>query len=168
MNKHKAMVLIPVLAFVLMGAGCDVDRAEREPVYTPPAAPPKASPVAPEATGKVTVADITSNWTNYEGKTVSVVADVEEVLGPRAFMLDEDDSLEGGVDDDLLALSPKAGNLANIDDQWLDNKVRVTGVVRRFVVADVEREIGWDLDPGVEAKFKDKPVLIATSVERVR
>lgn len=165
MNKHKAIVLIPVLVFGLMGAGCDVDRAEREPVYTPPAAPP---PAAPEATGNITVADIISNWTNYEGKTVTVVADVEEVLGPRAFMLDEDSPLDDGVDDDLLVLSPKAGSLANIDDERLNDNVRVTGVVRRFVVADIERELGWDLDPRLEAKFKDKPVLIATSVERVQ
>jgi hypothetical protein len=119
--------------------------------------------------GTVRVADITGNWANYDGKTVTVVADVEEVLGPRAFKLDEDAPLAGGIDNDLLVLSPRAGNLANIDDQWLNNKVRVTGTVRRFMTSEIEREIGWDLDRKLESEYEGKkPVLIATSVERVQ
>jgi hypothetical protein len=37
------------------------------------------------------------------------------------------------------------------------------------VAADIEREIGWDLDPQLEAEYEGrKSVLIAESVERVR
>ena len=170
MHKQKVMVLMSGLALALLGAGCDVDRTPDSPVVTGSPTPAVTATPVPGANGaNVSVADITSNWTNYDGKTVTVVADVEEVLGPRAFTLDEDAPLAGGVDDDLLVLSPQAGALADIDDQWLNNKVRVTGVVRRFVTADVEREVGWDLNPRIEAKYEGKrPVLIATSVERVR
>jgi hypothetical protein len=157
------------LALALSGAGCDIDREpDRTAAPGSPTPAVTATPV-PGANGtNVSVADIASNWTNYDGKTVTVIADVEEVLGPRAFTLDEDDSLRND-DDDLLVLSPKAGALADIDDQWLDNKVRVTGVVHRFVAADIEREVGWDLGPRLKAEYEGKkPVLIATSVERVR
>jgi hypothetical protein len=44
----------------------------------------------------------------------------------------------------------------------------VTGTVRRMTIIELEREVGWDLDPKLEAEFQDKPFLIARSVERVR
>jgi hypothetical protein len=170
MRKPKAIILMSGLAIALLGAGCDVDRTpDRETVPASPTPAVTATPVPGANGANVSVADITSDLTNYDGKTVTVIADVEEVLGPRAFTLDEDAPLAGGVDDDLLVLSPQAGSLADIDDQWLNNKVRVTGVVRRFVAADVEREVGWDLDPRIEAEYEGKrPVLIATSVERLQ
>lgn len=170
MRKRNATILMLGLALALMGAGCDVDRAPDSPVITGSPTPAVMATPVPGANGaNVSVADITGNWTNYDGKVVTVVADVEEVLGPRAFTLDEDAPLAGGIDNDLLVLSPKAGALADIDDQWLNNKVRVTGVVRRFVAADIKREVGWDLEPRIVAEYEGKrPVLIATSVERLR
>jgi hypothetical protein len=170
MRKPKAIILMSGFAIALLGAGCDVDRTpDRETVPASPTPAVTATPVPGANGANVSVADITSDLTNYDGKTVTVVAEVEEVLGPRAFTLDEDGPLDGGVDDDLLVLSPKSGSLGDIDNQWLDNKVRVTGVVRRFVTVDVEREVGWDLDPRIEAEYEGKrPVLIATSVERLR
>jgi hypothetical protein len=45
----------------------------------------------------------------------------------------------------------------------------VTGTVRGLAVAELEREVGWDLDRKVEAEFKDvKAVLVASSVERLQ
>jgi hypothetical protein len=128
--------------------------------------------VAPAATSttdaEVTVGKITGDLDNYLGKTVTVVADVQEVLGPRAFTLDEDDVLAGGIDNDMLVLSPQAGNLTPIENNWMKNKVRVTGTVRGIAVAEIEREVGWDLDPKIEAEFKDvKAVLVANAVERL-
>lgn len=115
-----------------------------------------------------TVAAIQDNTDAWVGKTVTVVADVEEVWGPHTFSLDEDSVTTGGIDNDIAVLSPKAGSLANIDDQWRNNKVKVTGVVHRFVVVDIEKELGWDLDPKIETEIEArKPVIIATAVERV-
>jgi hypothetical protein len=115
------------------------------------------------------VGDIMGNPAQYVGDTVTVEADVEEVLGAFAFLLDEDDALAGGIDNDMMVFSPKAAQLQDIDDQWLNNKVRVTGVVRLSAVADVKRDIDWDLTPTIESKFEggQKPVLIAHRVERV-
>jgi hypothetical protein len=124
---------------------------------------------AAAASGEVTVGKIVGNLNDYLGKTVTVVADVQEVLGPRAFTLDEDDVLAGGIDNDMLVVSPQAGNLTPIENNWLKNKVRVTGTVRGVVVAEIEREVGWDLDRKIKAEFKDvKAVLVASSVERLQ
>lgn len=114
------------------------------------------------------VGQIMENPTMYVGDTVTVIADVEEVLGTFVFMLDEDDALAGGIDNDMIVFSPKSAQLANIDDQWVNNRVRVTGVIRQGAAVDIEREIDWDLTPEIEKRFEGpKPVLIAHRVERV-
>jgi hypothetical protein len=118
--------------------------------------------------GTVRVADLMATPDKYVGRTVTVVADVEEVLGPNAFTLDEDAPLAGGIDNDMLVLSKQANSLSDIDDQWVNNKVRVTGMVRKMSLVDIEREIGWDLNSELEAEFDRRgAVLIATSVSRV-
>lgn len=146
--------------------GCDNTRATMDADRTSSSAP--ASP-ATAADGTVPLASITGNPNQYFGQTVTVVADVEEVHGPLAFSLDEDAPLAGGIDNDLLVLSPKAGSLGDIDDQWLNNKVRVTGKVGKLTVIDAERELGWDLTPELEIEVeRARAVLIATSVERTK
>jgi hypothetical protein len=173
MNKKSFARSIAGFAFAIAAVGCTDKPPEKnvgleEKPDKPAAAAESVAPVTTPA-GNVTVADITGSLTNYAGRTVTVVADVEEVLGPRAFKLDEDNALAGGIDNDMLVLSPKAGALANFDDQWLNNKVRVTGAVHRAVVIDIEREIGWDLDPDIEAELQEvKAVLVATAVEKVQ
>ena len=123
---------------------------------------------AANASGEITVGTITGNLNDYVGKTVTVVADVQEVLGPRAFTLDEDDLLAGGIDNDMLVLSPQAGKLRAIENSWTKNKVRVTGTVRAIQVVELEREIGWNLNPRIQAELKDvKAVLVASAVERL-
>ena len=65
-------------------------------------------------------------------------------------------------------LSPQAGSLSDIDDTWLNNKVRVTGKVGKMTIVEVERELGWDLNPQLEMEVeKARAVLIASSVQRV-
>ena len=137
-------------AALLIGPGCDIGKADNV------------------AEGTVRVADIQDHPDTYVGQTVTVVADVEEVHSPRAFSLDEDSPAAGGIDNDLMVLSPQAGSLRDIDDQWLNNKVRVTGTVGKINVVEIERELGWDMSPELEVEVgKAKAVIIAKSVERV-
>ena len=42
--------------------------------------------------------------------------------------------------------------------------MQVTGPVRRFALADIEREIGFDLDDALFTGWEDKPAVVATSV----
>lgn len=140
---------VACIAALAIGYGCDTGRAER----------------AEE--GTINVAEIAEHPDKYLGQTVTVVADVEEVHSPRAFSLDEDSPAQG-VDNDLLVLSPAAGSLSDIDDQWLNNKVRVTGKVGKMAIVEIERELGWDLGPQLEVEVeKARAVLIASAVQRV-
>jgi hypothetical protein len=116
------------------------------------------------------VRDITEAPNAFLGKTVTVVAEVDEVYGPRAFTLDGDDEDSSGAKGDgkdLLTLIPKVGGFPDIDAQWEDGKARVTGVVLRMTPKDIEREIGWVVPTELESKFRGRPVLIVRSVERL-
>jgi hypothetical protein len=115
-----------------------------------------------EKVGGVTARQVIENPQAYVGKTVTVSGDVEEIWGPRAFNMDS--GLSVG---ELLVVGrepfpniPEAGNRAYV----VNDVATVTGVVRMLVTADIEREIGWDLDPRIEAEFNAKPVLIAQSI----
>lgn len=110
--------------------------------------------------------EITQDPQQYYGKTLAVTGEIEEVTAPGAFTLDEDQLL-GATDLLVLRATPKAGAPAPaaIED---GETVAVTGVLRPFVVADIERDydLTWDLDlqRKLEAEYSQKPVLIANAV----
>lgn len=164
----KQALLTMGCALVVAVGSSACSEPDRATTATPPATADRATGTAGGG-GMITVADIAGNPTKYTGQTVTVQADVEEVLGPRAFTLDEDAATAGGVDNDLLVISRKAGSLSDIDDQWLNNRVRVTGTVGKWTLVELEREIGWDLGRELEVEVeRAKAVLIATSLERVQ
>lgn len=105
----------------------------------------------------VSIGDVSEHPEKYIGKTVKLTGEVERVFNPRVFSLDEDRVLSTGVDVLVLARNP---GLAK-DNQ----RVTVTGVVRRFVRAEFEKEIiDLDLNPEWLIDFESRPVVIATEV----
>src|SRR5262245_53248266 len=171
MKKRTAIFFTAFIALALFGSSCDTsehDGATERGMTATPVVNSETYPPSAAATGAThSVADITGAPNSTVGKAVTVVATIDEVYSPRAFKLIEDPSLTGDANRGLLALIPKVGSFPNIDDQWKNNKARVTGVVQRMTPKDVEREIGWELQPNFESKFKGKPVLIVRSVERL-
>ena len=142
---NNSLLLFVLLLPLIFVASCGGDASERA-----------------ENVGGVTARQVIENPSAYVGKTVTVSGDVEEIHGPRAFNMDSGLSLG-----ELLVIGrepfpqvPDRGNTAYV----INDVATVTGVVRMLVTADVEREIGWDLDPRLEAEFNGKPVLIAQSV----
>ena len=115
-----------------------------------------------EKVGGITARQVVENPSAYVGKTVTVSGDVEEIWNARAFNMDS--GLSVG---ELLVVGrepfPQVGD-ANNRAYVISDTATVTGVVKMFVTADVEREIGWDLDTKIEAEFNAKPVLIAQSI----
>lgn len=173
MRKSAPVFFMALIVLISFGAGCGAtDRdatVEPSPTMTPPITQPSQSApgwLTDGATNRVE--EITGDPNAFIGKTVTVVAEVDDVHGPRAFTLDaEGPTPTQGASKDLLILVPKVGGFPKLDDQWKDGKARVTGVVQRMVVKDVEREIGWELPANLKSRFMGKPVLIARSVERV-
>jgi hypothetical protein len=173
MRKRAPIFFMALTVLVSFGAGCGAtDRdATVEPSPTTPSPITHPSPSAPEwltagATNRVE--EITDAPNAFIGKTVTVVAEIDDVYGPHAFTLHgEDPAPAKGARKDLLTLVPKVGGFPDVDAQWKDDKARVTGVVQRMVVKDVEREIGWELPANLKSRFVSKPVLIARSFERL-
>lgn len=115
-----------------------------------------------ERVGGVTAAQIINDPNAYVGRTVTVSGDVEEIHGPHAFNIDS-----GASAGELLVVGrepfpqvPDGGSRAYV----VNDTATVTGVVRLLVTAEVERELGWDLTPELEAEFNARPVLVAQQV----
>ena len=119
---------------------------------------------APMVTGdfqgmRVNVDDLEDNAQKYTGKTISVDAEIEDVFGPRLFTIDEPHW--GDLEGEILVYMPTS--LAALVREH--DRVTITGAVKPFVKADVEREWGWfGMDPNVEVKLATKPVLVATKI----
>lgn len=113
-------------------------------------------------TGAISAGKLAKDAKDYYGKTVTVKAEVEDVLGDKMFTLDEDALLAGS---DVLVLAPKGvGTLAH------DQKVVVTGQVRPFVEADLDRDFDWFdngklVDVKTKVDWKTRPVIVAESVK---
>jgi hypothetical protein len=98
----------------------------------------------------------------FYGKKVTVVGEVDKLFSGRAF------ELEGtgwAFDDNITVLTRRpiqlsTGSLAD------DDEVIVTGTVRPFVVAEVERDLDWDLERDLEVRLESRPVIIAETIRR--
>ncbi|MBW4518047.1 MAG: hypothetical protein KME11_22840 [Timaviella obliquedivisa GSE-PSE-MK23-08B] len=108
--------------------------------------------------------ELTSEPEQYYGKPLAVTGEVGDIQGANAFTLDED-RLFGAEDLLVIRATPTTGALPAIRD---GEKVAVTGVLRPFVVADLEREYDFNWDTGIqqvlEAEYSNKPVLVAEEV----
>lgn len=92
----------------------------------------------------------------YYGRRVAVPGDVANIYSPTVFTLE----------DGLLALNPNPKS--NFNSVNKGEKVVATGVVGRFVIADLERDYGFTLDAGLrkqlEVEYANRPVLIVDTV----
>ena len=114
--------------------------------------------------------EISDNPEQYYGETLAVTGEVEEIQSEDMFTLQEEQLL-GAESLLVIYAQPKAGSSASqavpptITD---DEQVAVTGVLRPFVISELERDYDLTWDAGVqeqlEADFSEKPVLIATQI----
>jgi hypothetical protein len=116
--------------------------------------------VRTESSGsKVTVDRLEDHAKQYIGQKVSVDAEVQDVYGPRLFTIDEPNW--GDLEGEIFVFMPSASAVA-VDEH---DRVTVSGTVRQFVLADVEREWGWiDLNGDVLIRLQQRPILIADRI----
>lgn len=116
-----------------------------------------------EGEGTASVEDIKDEPARFIGKTVTISGEVEGVEEPRAFRL----AGAGWLwDDEVTVVTGQPVRLAGATLEEGDDVI-VTGTVRRSVIADVEREVGWDLQPELEASIENRPFIVASSVRKV-
>jgi hypothetical protein len=113
----------------------------------------------------VTLEEIKENPVRYIGQLVAVEGNVVEVISERAFTIVSDELI---VEDAVLVLAANEQVLVDLEPALAaEQQVQATGVVRRFVVAEIEEDLGIDLDEELEVEFEGQPVIIATNVEVV-
>ena len=124
----------------------------------PPAAPPAGTP--PKPLVPVAASSVVKNPDSYVGEYVTLTATVESNLSKTGFAVDQDKNKSTGQE--VLVLAP---NLQKPADQ--NTYVTVIGQLIKFDPAEVEKNLkGYtiDLPADVQAKYKGKPVVLATAV----
>src|SRR5687768_14523537 len=123
---------------------------------------PKSQPQPGTAGNRPTVVDLDDLEDNPEkfiGKTVTVEGEVERVLGPHLFTIDEKDWVDPEREMPVVVAEPFAAIVRS------DAPVRVTGTVQKVPIAQIKRD--WEFlsnDPKIKAEIETRPVLVATEV----
>lgn len=113
---------------------------------------------------KTTVDEVVDETARFYGQEVTVTGEVAEREGDRAFVLEA-----GGLaQDQVLVLTKSPIQLTGDAVLEQGDNVRVTGVVHNFDVTAIEREVGWDLEPQMEAEYVNEPVIVARSFGLLR
>ncbi len=97
----------------------------------------------------------------FYGQTVTVEGNLNEFVNERMVRVTDDDLIGA---DSLLVLHSMDGGLT-VDQ---NARVQVTGMVRPFVLADLESELGIDLDDAQFVGLENTPMLIADSITPVQ
>jgi hypothetical protein len=106
---------------------------------------------------------INENPQAYYNKVISVPANVSEIYGPNAFVVEDKEVL--GVNPLLVIVTDKLKDKAPIKE---GERLVTTGTLRPFVVSEIEREYSpvWDapLRTRLEKEYSQRPVLIAEGI----
>ncbi|MEB3827711.1 hypothetical protein [Phormidium sp. CCY1219] len=98
--------------------------------------------------------EIVENPAQFYDQPLAVEGEIAEIVGPNVFTLEEEN---------LAIVNVGAGQPLQAGEE-----VVLTGELRTFVLADLEREyeLTWDLDvqEQLEAEFSDRPVFVAEGV----
>jgi hypothetical protein len=145
---------VALASFVLSIAALSAGQGGQAPAAPPPAGtPPK--PLVP-----VAASSVAKNPDQYVGEFVTLTATVESNLSKTGFAVDQDKNKTTGQE--VLVLAP---TLQKPADQ--NTYVTVIGQLIKFEPAEVEKNLkGYaiDLPADVQAKYKGKPVVLATAV----
>lgn len=126
-----------------------------------PAQQPAASqgPIASDArAATVKLDDVEDKPENFVGKTVTVEGEVDKLLGPHLFTIDE----RGWADParELPVSVPAPFQVALREDML----IRVTGTIEKIPIDRLEKEIGPIVDTKLREEIANRPVLVATAV----
>ncbi|MBD1929604.1 hypothetical protein H6F74_25675 [Trichocoleus sp. FACHB-90] len=161
--KVKGAIALGFLALVLPACGTP-EREATVPSPTAPVTAPDAAnaPVTAPDAGNTSVETVVEDTRKLIGQTVTVSGEVEEIVGAKAFQM-EDEKIFNNDKVLVINATPAAVPITEGKD------VRVTGVVREFVLAEFEKDydLTWDLNlkQKIEAEYKNKPVIVAQTTQ---
>lgn len=114
----------------------------------------------------VTVDELNNQPDIYlDASKLMVSGELNDLYEPRLFTIGGDNWFGGEI---LVAATEPVPLLADRDENeplLIGDLIMATGTLEKFVVADVEREIGAEVPPDLEVEFEEKYVFVATSVD---
>lgn len=167
-GKTNGAIAIAFLALVLPACDANDKIGEVEPIEQTGAATntgDTASTQVPPATTGAAVPDATdgvpasAGLPNAEliGETVTVSTKVKEIVGPKAFIVYDKESLRG---QDVLVVSSE-------DAPPVGTNIELTGVIGTFDAAVIKKDYGFDFTPDLVQLYTNKPYLAAKAMEKV-
>ena len=100
------------------------------------------------------ISDIVDSTEEYLGQTVTLSGEVEQIISPHAFRFG---------DAMLLAVTAEPRN-----DLFVEPTAYVTGTIREFKLADIERDLNIDLDDQQFTNAEGAPVIVVEALELVK
>ncbi|MEG3881971.1 hypothetical protein QT972_31915, partial [Microcoleus sp. herbarium7] len=114
---------------------------------------------APPGSVATTTENVVDKTAQLIGQTVTVRSEPVRKLGPSTFTI-SDDKFFGNESILVVNSTGKPFVLPAESGQ----EIQVTGTVRRFVLADIEREYKLGLEPNLYAEYESKPAIVAQSM----
>ena len=129
------------------------------PLVAPPALAQRSA-----VTG-ATIDQILDNPNQFYGETVRVGGEVDEMLGPRSFTL-EDADLMFDEEIPVVAMQPLVDSRGQAiePDALGSHQVWVTGTVHQVNIGAFEGQFGVNLDDSAWQSWRGRPAIVATSV----
>lgn len=120
--------------------------------------PEEQATTAPDETN-VATEEIAENPAEYVGQTVTVRSEPIEKISPSTFTV-EDEQFFGS--DPILVVNASGEPFVFPEED--DTEIQITGEVRNFVFADIEREYNLGLEENAYVDYENQPALIAQSI----
>lgn len=112
----------------------------------------------PSGATNVQTEDVADNTEDYIGQTVTIRSEPQDVVGNSSFTV-SDEQFFGS--EPILVINASGEPLLLPEDGV---EVQVTGEVRNFVLAEVDREFDLTLDPNLYVEYENQPAIIAESI----
>ncbi|MGH7631376.1 MAG: hypothetical protein ACREOF_18730 [Gemmatimonadales bacterium] len=147
----RAAAGFPMLPLLALSSACGI---------------PSPLPGGAESVPPISVDRIMDRPEEFMGDRIRLAAAVAEPHGNRIFTLRDEDPV---MREQILVVTRRPLPRLLAEERTTlqrGDKLLVSGIVRRCDVAEVEGELGVDLDPKLEERFRGKPMLVASEVVR--
>ena len=155
MRRH--LLRQPLACVVLLVTMLITAPAAQQPAPQQPAAQtPAARPATTGGATKLDLDELENHPEKFLGKTVTVEGEVDRVLGPNLFTIDERDWVDADREMAVVVPEPFAAVVKT------DVPVRVTGTVEKMPIAKIAH--GLFNDQKIKAEIEKQPVIVATDI----
>ena len=118
--------------------------------------------IAQEIDENVTLEEVTENTEKLIGKVVSIRGEIEDLDSNSAFIVSNEEGLGELFGEEKVLV-------VNITNEPIilpkkDTKIQIIGQVAEFILTNIQREYGLDLDPELYAEYETKPAILANSI----